>query len=153
MKSIASTALKNLRRPDLIEQRAFLHGSWVARDETLGVIDPATGEYLIGVAACSLEDADDAVNTAKNAFLDWRDKLPTERGQILREWGKLMRNNAHDLAVIMTAEQGKPLSESLGEIAYAANFLDWFAGEGERAYGETIRAICPTAVSRSRCSR
>ncbi|MEA1843881.1 NAD-dependent succinate-semialdehyde dehydrogenase [Agrobacterium tumefaciens] len=143
MRSIASTALKNLRRPDLIERRAFLHGSWAARDETLSVIDPATGEDLIGVAACSLEDADDAVSTAKNAFLEWRDKLPTERGQILREWGKLMRNNAHDLAVIMTAEQGKPLSESLGEIAYAANFLDWFAGEGERAYGETIPSHLP----------
>ncbi len=138
MKGIARAALKKLRRPDLIEHRAFLAGRWAARDKTLNIIDPATGEHLVDVAACSLEDADSVVDTAKKAFLDWRDKLPVQRGQILREWAKLMRDNAQDLAVIMTAEQGKPLSESLGEIAYAADFLDWFAGEGERAYGETI---------------
>ncbi|GAA3067669.1 hypothetical protein GCM10010520_14260 [Rhizobium viscosum] len=143
MKGIASTALKNLQRPDLIERRAFLNGTWAARGETLSVIDPATGEHLVDVAACSLEDADAAVDAAKNAFLDWRDRLPVERGQILRAWGKLMRDNAQDLAVIMTVEQGKPLAESLGEISYAANFLDWFAAEGERAYGETIPSHLP----------
>jgi succinate-semialdehyde dehydrogenase/glutarate-semialdehyde dehydrogenase/aspartate-semialdehyde dehydrogenase len=143
MKGIASAALKNLQRPDLIERRAFLSGTWVARGETLGVVDPATGEHLVDVAACSLEDADAAVDAAKNAFLAWRDKLPVERGQILRLCGKLMRDNAQDLAVIMTAEQGKPLAESLGEIAYAANFLEWFAAEGERAYGETIPSHLP----------
>jgi succinate-semialdehyde dehydrogenase/glutarate-semialdehyde dehydrogenase/aspartate-semialdehyde dehydrogenase len=143
MKGIASAALKNLHRPDLIERRAFLSGTWVARGETLGVVDPATGEHLVDVAACSLEDADAAVDAAKNAFLAWRGKLPVERGQILRLWGKLMRDNAQDLAVIMTAEQGKPLAESLGEISYAANFLEWFAAEGERAYGETIPSHLP----------
>jgi len=143
MKGIASTALKNLQRPDLIERRAFLDGNWAHRRETLSVIDPATGEHLADVAACSLEDADAAVDAAKNAFLDWRDRLPVERGQILRSWSKLMRGNAQDLAVIMTAEQGKPLAESLGEISYAANFLDWFAAEGERAYGETIPSHLP----------
>ncbi|WP_105436856.1 NAD-dependent succinate-semialdehyde dehydrogenase [Neorhizobium sp. T25_13] len=143
MKGIASAALNNLKRPDLIERRAFLSGTWAARAETLGVVDPATGEHLVDVAACSLEDADAAVDAAKNAFLAWRDKLPVERGQILRIWGKLMRDNAQDLAVIMTAEQGKPLAEALGEISYAANFLDWFAAEGERAYGETIPSHLP----------
>ncbi|CDZ52049.1 NAD-dependent succinate-semialdehyde dehydrogenase [Neorhizobium galegae] len=143
MKGIASAALKNLQRPDLIERRAFLSGTWVAREETLGVVDPATGEHLVDVAACSLEDADAAVDAAKNAFLAWRGKLPVERGQVLRLWGKLMRDNAQDLAVIMTAEQGKPLAESLGEISYAANFLEWFAAEGERAYGETIPSHLP----------
>ncbi|SFA83554.1 aspartate-semialdehyde dehydrogenase [Rhizobium sp. NFR07] len=143
MKGIARAALKNLQRPDLIESRAFLGGRWVARDERLSIIDPATGEDIESVAACSLEDANVAVDAAKKAFLDWRDKLPAERGQILRGWGKLMRDNAQDLAIIMTVEQGKPLLESLGEIAYAANFLDWFAGEGERAYGETIPSHLP----------
>jgi aspartate-semialdehyde dehydrogenase len=143
MKGIANAALKNLHRPDLVEHRAFLNGAWVKGAGTLGVIDPATGEHLIAVAACSLEDADAAIEAAKNAFRDWRDKLPTERGQILRKWGTLMRDNAQDLAVIMTAEQGKPLAESLGEISYAANFLDWFSAEGERAYGETIPSHLP----------
>ncbi|MDR6665401.1 NAD-dependent succinate-semialdehyde dehydrogenase [Rhizobium sp. 1399] len=143
MKGIASAALNNLQRPDLIERRAFLSGTWASREETLSVTDPASGEYLVDVAACSLEDADAAVDAAKNAFLDWRDKLAVERGQILRVWGKLMRDNAQDLAVIMTAEQGKPLAESLGEISYAANFLEWFAAEGERTYGETIPSHLP----------
>lgn len=143
MKGIARVALKNLQRPDLTEHRAFLAGRWATRDKTLGVIDPATGEHLVNVAACSLEDADAAVDAAKKALLVWRDKLPVERGRILHGWSKLMRDNARDLAVIMTAEQGKPLSESLGEIGYAADFLDWFAGEGERAYGETIPSHLP----------
>ncbi|GGA95144.1 NAD-dependent succinate-semialdehyde dehydrogenase [Brucella endophytica] len=143
MKGIAAAALKNLKRPDLIEHRAFLAGNWATRNETSGVIDPAAGEHLIDVAACSLEDADAAVSAAKHAFLGWRDKPPVERGRILRNWGELMRDNAQDLAVIITAEQGKPLAESLGEISYAANFLDWFAAEGERAYGETIPSHLP----------
>lgn len=143
MKGIAAAALKHLQRPDLLEHRAFLKGTWMARGKTLGVIDPATHEHIINVADCSLEDADTAVDAAKTAFLEWRDRLPAERGQILRAWGKLMRDNAQDLAVIMTAEQGKPLAESRGEIFYAADFLEWFAAEGERAYGETIPSHLP----------
>ncbi len=138
MKGIASAALKNLRRPDLIEQRAFLEGVWVERSERLSVIDPAGGDHLVDVTACSLDDVDSAIEAASAAFLHWRETLPVERGDILRSWGRLMRDNARDLATIISAEQGKPLEESLGEISYAANFLDWFASEGERSYGETI---------------
>lgn len=143
MKGIASTALKSLQQPGLLEHRAFLDGAWVERAETLSVTDPATEEHLGDVAACSLEDADNAVEAAGRAFLTWRDMLPLERGRILRAWAKLMRDNAADLAVIMTAEQGKSLTESEGEISYAANFLDWFAAEGERAYGETLPSHLP----------
>lgn len=138
MEAIASAALKNLQRPELIEHRAFLDGQWVARKETLGVVDPASGDHLLDVSSCSLNDVDAAVEAAGRAFLRWRDMLPVERGDILRTWGRLMRDNARDLAVIISAEQGKPLAESLGEISYAAAFLDWFASEGERSYGETI---------------
>ncbi len=143
MEGIATATLKKLHRPDLLESRAFLNGEWIERRECLCVIDPATQEYLGEVAACSLEDADAAVETAKRAFLDWRDRLPAARGEILRTWARLMRENAQDLAVIMTSEQGKPLAESAGEISYAANFLDWFAAEGERAYGETMPSHLP----------
>ncbi|MCZ4073525.1 NAD-dependent succinate-semialdehyde dehydrogenase [Agrobacterium sp. LMR679] len=138
MEAIASAALKNLHRPELIEHRAFLDGQWVARKETLGVVDPASRDHLLDVSSCSLNDVDAAVEAAGRAFLRWRDMLPVERGDILRTWGRLMRDNARDLAVIISAEQGKPLAESLGEISYAAAFLDWFASEGERSYGETI---------------
>jgi succinate-semialdehyde dehydrogenase/glutarate-semialdehyde dehydrogenase/aspartate-semialdehyde dehydrogenase len=143
MKGIAKAALNSLRRPELLEHRAFLNGAWIARADSLQVTDPATAEHLADVAACSLEDADAAVQAAARAFQTWRDTLPLERGQVLRTWAKLMRENATDLAVIMTAEQGKPLAESEGEISYAASFLDWFAAEGERAYGETIRSHLP----------
>jgi len=143
MKGTASAALRNLLRPDLVERRAFLDGAWIARGKAFDVVDPANGERLADVTACSFEDVDDAVEAARRAFPDWRDRLPVERGRILRIWGKLMRDNAQDLATIMTAEQGKPLAESLGEIAYAADFLDWFAAEGERAYGETMPSHLP----------
>ncbi|MCK8779575.1 NAD-dependent succinate-semialdehyde dehydrogenase [Rhizobium sp. NTR19] len=143
MKGIAVAALKKLSRPDLIEDRAFLDGVWTSRRDVIGVTDPATGEHLADVAACSPADADDAVAAARRAFVDWRDRLPAERGVILRHWAKLMRENARDLATIMTAEQGKPLAEALGEISYGASFLDWFAAEGERAYGETIPSHLP----------
>ncbi len=138
MKAIAGVALKSLRRPDLVEHRALLDGQWIERRETLVVTDPANGEPLLDVCACTEDDVEVAVEAAGRAFATWRDMLPVERGDILRAWGRLMRDNAGDLAVIITAEQGKPHSESLGEISYAAAFLDWFASEGERSYGETI---------------
>lgn len=143
MNGIAVTALENLSRPDLVERRAFIDGAWIDRAETLCVVDPATGDHLVEVAACSLRDVDLAVDAAKAAFLTWRDRLPIERGQVLYAWARLMREHAEDLAVIMTAEQGKPLSESLGEIAYAADFLEWFAAEGSRAYGDTMPSHLP----------
>lgn len=143
MKGIAATAIKNLSRPDLIEGRAFLDGAWIERNATLGVVDPATGDHLVDVAVCAPDDADLAVQAARRAFLTWRDRLPVERGAILCAWAKLMRVHAKDLAVIMTVEQGKPLAESHGEIAYAASFLEWYAAEGERAYGETMPSHLP----------
>lgn len=115
MKGIASAALKNLRRPDLIEHRAFLGGVWVERSERLSVIDPAGGGHLVDVTACSLDDVDSAIEAASAAFLHWRETLPVERGDILRSWGELMRDNARDLATIISAEQGKPFEESLGK--------------------------------------
>lgn len=148
MKGIALSALQKLKRPDVLEYRAFIGGRWHEKGRSLEVIDPATGERLIDVAACTEADVDFAVNAAQDAFFVWRDMLPMERGTILRSWAAAMRANADDLAVIMTAEQGKPLAEAKGEIFYGANFLDWFASEGERAYGETI----PSHLAGSRLS-
>lgn len=138
MKGIASAALKNLHRRDLIEDRAFVNGAWLERDQTFAIVDPAGGDHLADVSSCTLDDVDFAIDAASKAFAGWRDMLPVDRGDILRNWSARMRENAHDLATIISAEQGKPLAESRGEIAYAANFLDWFASEGERSYGETI---------------
>lgn len=127
-----------LHRRDLIEDRAFVNGAWLERDQTFAVVDPAGGDHLADVSSCTLDDVDFAIDAASKAFAGWRDMLPVDRGDILRNWSARMRENAHDLATIISAEQGKPLAESLGEIDYAANFLDWFASEGERSYGETI---------------
>lgn len=138
MKGIAASALKKLKRVELLEHRAFIAGQWIEKSRTLEVVEPATGEGLIHVAACDESDVDHAVKAARKAFAVWRETLPVERGAILRAWAALMRANVDDLAVIMTAEQGKPLPEAKGEIAYGASFIDWFAAEGERAYGETI---------------
>lgn len=143
MQGLAIAALKRLERPDLLERRAFVAGEWIERQQTLPVIDPATGDVLAHVAACTVEDVDRAVDAAQHAYLAWRDVLPATRGAILRAWAAGMRRHAEDLAVLITAEQGKPLAESRGEIAYAAQFLDWFAAEGERAYGETIPSHLP----------
>lgn len=138
MTNIARDALNNLARQDLLEVRAYINGEWVETDEKLAVVDPATGEHIAQVAHCSPVWADRAVEAASAALAGWGQLLPLQRGLILRQWAQLMRKHAQDLAVIMTAEQGKPLAESLGEISYGAAFLDWFAAEGERCYGETI---------------
>ncbi|RWI83745.1 MAG: NAD-dependent succinate-semialdehyde dehydrogenase [Mesorhizobium sp.] len=143
MNRLASAALASLRRPDLVQARAHVNGTWISKPERLAVVDPATGEELLEVAACERSDVDDAVSAAKAAFLSWRDVVPSERGAYLRRWAAGMRENAEDLAVIVTCEQGKPLAEARGEIAYAASFLDWFAAEGERSYGETIPSHLP----------
>ncbi|RUV92707.1 NAD-dependent succinate-semialdehyde dehydrogenase [Mesorhizobium sp.] len=148
MHEFAAVALRNLKRPDLLETRAFLNGDWISKSRRLPIVDPATGYEIAEVAACGAPDVDRAVDFAINSFLAWRDLLPVERGGYLRTWAASMRENSEDLAVILTSEQGKPLKEARGEIAYAANFLDWFAAEGERAYGETI----PSHLAESRLS-
>lgn len=138
MRGMSITALRELKRPDLLRGCAYLNGAWLSKPDTLSVFDPASGEELAQVAACRDSEVDDAVRFARAAFLKWREMLPLQRGAFLRKWAVGMRENAEDLAIILTAEQGKPIDEARGEVSYAAGFLDWFAGEGERAYGETI---------------
>ncbi|KAA3447923.1 NAD-dependent succinate-semialdehyde dehydrogenase [Mesorhizobium sp. SARCC-RB16n] len=138
MNRAAYSVVQALSRPELLENRAYLNGAWVSKAATLSVEDPATGELIAKVAACGDAEVDGAVENASRALETWRELLPRERGVFLRRWAAAMRENADDLSVIMTLEQGKPLKEALGEIEYAASFLDWFAAEGERAYGETI---------------
>ncbi|WP_152222247.1 NAD-dependent succinate-semialdehyde dehydrogenase [Pseudomonas sp. SCB32] len=138
MKNLAKAALEKLRRPDLLEKRAYIDGQWIEGETCLAVVDPATSETIAQVAHCSEGWIDKAVDAATEAFESWRDTPPAQRGAILRRWAALTREHSYDLAIIMTAEQGKPFKESLGEIAYGANFLEWFAAEAERSYGESI---------------
>jgi len=129
-----------LQDPSLFRQANYLDGKWVEADggKTVIVKNPATGEAIGEVPAMGQTETRRAIEAAARALPLWRGMLAKERAAILRKLNDLMMANADDLAVIMTAEQGKPLSESKGEIAYAASFIEWFAEEGKRIYGDTI---------------
>jgi len=124
----------------LFRQHGYIDGAWAPADsgKTLAVTDPATGEQLGTVPNMGAEETRRAIEAADAALPAWRAKTAKERANILRKWFDLMLANQEDLARLMTAEQGKPLAESRGEIAYAASFLEWFAEEGKRIYGDTI---------------
>ncbi|HEY0938738.1 MAG TPA: NAD-dependent succinate-semialdehyde dehydrogenase [Steroidobacter sp.] len=138
MRGLAKQYLDRLSRRDFLIGDALVDGRWLSGEQRAAVFDPATGEEIAHVACCELQEVDRAIAAAERDFPAWRKLLPAERGNILRAWAGKMREHSEDLAVLMTCEQGKPLAESRYEIEYAAGFLDWFAAEGERAYGETI---------------
>jgi succinate-semialdehyde dehydrogenase / glutarate-semialdehyde dehydrogenase len=129
-----------LKDPTLLRQQSFIDGQWVDADGrgTLDVTNPATGEKLGTVPKMGVAETKRAIDAAAAAFPAWSKKTAKERANILRKWFDLMIANTDDLAIIMTAEQGKPLAESKGEIAYAASFIEWFAEEAKRMYGDVI---------------
>ena len=131
-----------LRDPDLFRQQCYVAGEWIDADsrETVAVTNPATGETLGTVPMCGTAETVRAIAAADAAQQQWRTTAAKERATILRKLSDLMLANADDLALLMTAEQGKPLTESKGEIAYAASFIEWFADEARRVYGDTIPA-------------
>ena len=129
-----------LQKEDLMRQQGFIDGSWVGADsgEILDVTNPATGAHLGTVPNMGRNETQRAVAAADRALRDWRSRPAAERSDLLRQWFTRIMAHREDLARLMTAEQGKPLSESQGEIAYAASFIEWFAEEGKRVYGDTI---------------
>ena len=129
-----------LKDPELFRQANCIDGKWVQADsgKTIAVRNPSTGEEVGTVPAMGQAETRRAIEAANRAQPAWRAMLAKDRAVILRKLFELMLANTDDLAVIMTAEQGKPLAESKGEIAYAASFIEWFAEEGKRVYGETI---------------
>ena len=132
----------NLKDSSLLKQLCYINGQWIAADSghTINVTNPATGDVIGTIPKMGTHETHLAINAANDAWPAWRAKTAKERAVILRRWFDLMMENQEDLAVIMTAEQGKPLAESRGEIAYAASFIEWFAEEGKRIYGDTIPA-------------
>lgn len=124
----------------LLRTQAYIDGQWVsARDgATFDVTNPADGSVICAVASMGADETATAVAAAKNAFPAWRDKLPKERATILRQWFSLIMAHQEDLARLLSWEQGKPLAESRGEIAYGASFIEWFAEEARRIYGDVI---------------
>ena len=129
-----------LKDPDLLRQQCYVAGKWCDADGggTIPVTNPANGEQIATVPKMGANETRRAIEAANAAWPDWRARTGKERAAILRKWFDLMMANQEDLAVIMTTEQGKPLSESRGEIAYGASFIEWFAEEGKRIYGDTI---------------
>ena len=129
-----------LKDPSLLRQQCYVDGEWVdARSgQKVDVTNPATGEVLGTVPNLDALETRRAIEAASAAFPAWAARTAKDRAAILRRWNDLMLANADDLAVLMTAEQGKPLAEAKGEIAYAASFIEWFAEEGKRVYGDLI---------------
>ena len=160
-RSIASDARRNLReavmldqttdlksmltRPDLVCEQAFVSGMWVsaASGKTFDVTNPARGDVIAQVADLSRAEIAEAIEVAETARHDWAALTGKARAQVLRRWFDLMMDNQEDLAIILTAEQGKPLAEARGEIAYGASFIEWFGEEAKRIYGETIPGHMP----------
>ncbi len=123
---------------NLVETAALIDGLWIEGDATFAVTNPADGETIAEVAELGAAETRIAIEAAHRAFPGWAARTAKERGAILRRWSDLMLAHADDLARLMTAEQGKPLAESKGEVAYGASFIDWFAEEAKRGYGHTI---------------
>jgi succinate-semialdehyde dehydrogenase / glutarate-semialdehyde dehydrogenase len=133
-----TSPLAQLNDPSLLKTDALIGGAWVAGANRFEVTDPATGARLVDVANLAAVDAEAAIAAANKAWPAWRAKTAKERAAVLMKWFALLHQHADDLARIMTAEQGKPLAEAKGEVGYGASFLEWFAEEARRVYGETI---------------
>lgn len=126
----------------LFREQCYVAGDWFGADSgaTLDVIDPATSKSIGSVPAFGHAETRRAIEAANDAYPAWRELTAKERASMLRRWYELILAHQEDLAIIMTAEQGKPLAESRGEILYGASFIEWFAEEGKRAYGDVIPA-------------
>ncbi|MEC7299738.1 MAG: aldehyde dehydrogenase family protein, partial [Pseudomonadota bacterium] len=135
MKDVMSLTLKD---PSLLETRAYVNGTWITGDTQFDVFDPATGQLVASVADLDVAATARAVDAAHAAGPGWAAMTGKERAAILRRWNDLMIENADDLATILTAEMGKPWAEARGEILYGASFIEWFAEEAKRIYGDVI---------------
>ena len=131
-----------IQNSQLLRSTSFIDGKWVAADDAsrLAVRNPANGEIIAEVANCGAAETTRAIAAADAAWPAWRTLTAKQRAQLLRRWFDLILQNTEDLAQLITAEGGKPLAEARGEVAYGASFVEWFAEEGKRAYGETIPA-------------
>ncbi|HET6720398.1 MAG TPA: aldehyde dehydrogenase family protein, partial [Rhodocyclaceae bacterium] len=130
----------NLKDPTLIRHQCFIDGAWIDADDkaAIEISNPANGQPLGTIPKMGANETRRAIAAADAALPAWQAKTAAERSKILRRWFELLLANQDDLGVLMTSEQGKPLAEAKGEIAYAASFIEWFAEEGKRIYGDTI---------------
>ncbi len=136
------TSAINLSNPELLKQHCLIKDGWHGASDgaTIEVTNPFNGELIGSVPSLTQQDVEDAVAFSHHAQVSWAAKTPQERATLLQKWADLIDANREDLAIIMTTEQGKPLTESRGEIGYANSFIRWFAEEGKRVYGDVIPA-------------
>ena len=127
-----------LKDSSLFKEAAFINGQWLDSKNNFAVNNPATDEVIANVTNLEIQDAELAIAAAEKALPAWRSKLAKERAQIMRKWFELIIANTQDLATLMTLEQGKPLSEAAGEVAYGASFVEWFAEEAKRVEGSIL---------------
>ncbi|QUX98029.1 succinate-semialdehyde dehydrogenase (NADP(+)) [Marinomonas sp. CT5] len=129
-----------LAQPNLLKSQSYVNGEWIAADsgKTFAIINPANGDHIIDVADLGAEETTLAVEAAEKAQKEWQARTAKERATLLRRWNQLILDNQDDLAKLMTLEQGKPLAEAKGEVAYGASFIDWFADEARRLNGDVI---------------
>ncbi|WP_135078479.1 NAD-dependent succinate-semialdehyde dehydrogenase [Terasakiella sp. SH-1] len=134
--------MMNLSNPNLLRSQCFIDGAWVDADNgaTMPVTNPATGEIICTVPKMGQAETERTIKAAEIAQKDWKHRPAKERSSILRKWFNLIMANQEDLAQIITAEMGKPLAEARGEVAYGASYIEWYAEEAKRIYGETIPA-------------
>jgi succinate-semialdehyde dehydrogenase/glutarate-semialdehyde dehydrogenase len=135
---MTASPLSQLKDPSLLQTDALINGQWIQGASRFDIVDPATGHKLADVANLGPKEAEAAIAAANAAWPAWKAKTAKERSIILRKWFDLLMANQDDIARIMTAEQGKPLAEAKGEVAYGASFVEWFAEEAKRVNGETL---------------
>ncbi|HEX7116445.1 MAG TPA: NAD-dependent succinate-semialdehyde dehydrogenase [Steroidobacter sp.] len=138
----ASPTDLRLRRPDLVRRQMFIEGRWTDADRAarIDVLNPATDELIASVPDAGVAETRRAIAAAESALPAWRARTACERAGVLRRWFDLVTGHREDLARLLTAEQGKPLAEARAEISYAAGYIEWFAEEGKRVYGDLIPA-------------
>lgn len=132
--------MHSLKDQQLVKNFSYINGSWHSSETNLAVNNPATGELVANVSNAGIAETELAIKAAKSAYKMWSGKSANERAVLMRNWFNLMMEHQDDLGKILTLEQGKPLAEAKGEIAYGAAFIEWFAEEGKRVYGDTIPA-------------
>ncbi|MCK5575442.1 MAG: aldehyde dehydrogenase family protein, partial [Sphingomonadales bacterium] len=134
-----------LENPKLFRQQAYINGEWADADngKVMEITNPATGDVIGTVPLMGKAETLRAIDGANDAWDAWKKRTAKDRANVLRKFFDLILANMKDLATIMTTEQGKPMPEAMGDVVYAASFIEWFAEEGKRIYGDTIPQHMP----------
>lgn len=146
VKQDKDTPLKDkLKNPEMLQTRCYVNGKWkdAKSGEVNDVTNPATGEILATVPKFSYEEVTQVIKQANNAWGEWRSMLVADRSKLMMKWAKILVENRDDIGMIMTLEQGKPISQAKGEVDYAASFIEWYAFEARRTFGETVPQTKP----------